>query len=123
MTFPLHADLIVRENADYTAEFLAQNPDGTAVNFTGATAAQLMVRADISDAAAVLTLALGAGITLGGTAGTITIAITAAQASGLATSGLVLRKRGAYDLIVTDSLGKKQTYLEGVLQMFRSPTR
>jgi len=58
---------------------------GTAVNLTGYTAA-MQVRESASSTAIVLNLASGSGITLGGTAGTIGIAVNATT-MGSATPG------------------------------------
>ena len=67
--------------------------DGTAVNWTGYTA-KLQVKEHLNSDA-VLTLTNGNGITLGGAAGTVTVAITATQ-SGAVTPGTYI-----YDLELT----------------------
>jgi hypothetical protein len=58
---------------------------GTAVNLTGYTAA-MQVKENASSTASVLSLTNGSGITLGGTAGTIAIAVSAST-MGSATPG------------------------------------
>jgi hypothetical protein len=58
---------------------------GTAVNLTGYTAA-MQVRENTSATATILSLTNGSGITLGGTAGTIAIAVPATT-MGFATPG------------------------------------
>lgn len=67
--------------------------DSTAINWTGYTA-RLQVKEHLNSTA-VLTLTNGSGITLGGSAGTIAVVITATQ-SGAITPGTYL-----YDLEVT----------------------
>lgn len=64
---------------------------GTAINLTGYTAA-MQVRPTASASSAVISLTNGNGITLGGTAGTIDIAISAA------TMGSVAAGQYVYDL-------------------------
>jgi len=58
---------------------------GTAVNLTGYTAA-MQVKENASSTASVLSLTNGSGITLGGTAGTIAISVSATT-MGFATPG------------------------------------
>jgi hypothetical protein len=58
---------------------------GTAVNLTGYTAA-MQVRTNPSDASPVLSMTSGTGITLGGTAGTIAVNVSAST-MGSATPG------------------------------------
>ena len=66
-------------NFDYT---LTWQSAGTAVNLTGYTA-RMQVRESYDAGTAIVSLTSGTGITLGGTAGTIALALTAAQTAAL----------------------------------------
>jgi hypothetical protein len=115
----LEEDLIVDKGADYPGptdvseyEWRSGEPDDDGVvplvDLTGYTAA-MKVRAKPTSTA-LLSLTSGAGITLGGPAGTIRIAITATQTLLLNDGWHV------YDLLLTDSLGGKTKFLAGRLR-------
>jgi hypothetical protein len=69
---------------------------GTAVNLTGYTAA-MQVRESYNSPTTILSLTSGSGITLGGTAGTIAIAVSAA------TMGSAIPGNYVYDLELTQA--------------------
>ena len=60
-----------------------------------------------------LTSASGGGITLGGVAGTITVAFTAEQLTA------TLWNRGVYTLILTDTTGKKIPFMNGFVTILQ----
>jgi hypothetical protein len=116
----LEEDLLVDKGADYPGptdvaeyEWRSGEPDDEGVvplvDLTGYTAA-MKVRATGASSTVLLSLTSGAGITLGGTAGTIRIAITAAQTLTLLDGWQV------YDLLLTSPLGAKTKFLSGRLR-------
>ena len=70
-------DIIIDQGADFSLSLTWESPAGSPVDLTGYTAA-LVIRSTYGAQPEVLALAQGSGITLGGAAGTIAIAITAA---------------------------------------------
>ena len=104
-------DLNLEQGADFELG-LVWRANGVLVDLTGATA-KLQVKADY-DSAALFSLTEGVGLTLGGTAGTITIAITDTQV-GL----LSLLQPSVYDLQVTIS-SKITRLLQGVVNVSRA---
>ena len=81
MQAPGYLDLDCYQGAsfDYT---LTWNAGGSAVNLTGYTA-RMQVRETTASTAVALSLTAGTGITLGGTAGTIALALTATQTAAI----------------------------------------
>lgn len=91
---------------------------GTAVNLTGYTA-RLNVRETYSSASAILTLTTeNGGITLGGSAGTITL-----SASATTTAALTAPFSGVYDLELVSGGGVVTRLLEGVATVSPEVTR
>ena len=95
-------------------------PDGTTVtvrpyDLTNCTARRQIRRGYDVDPE-FLTLTVGNGLTLGGTAGTIDIHLTAAQTDSLTV------KRARYDLLVTFPGGDVRRVLEGRLLISRNVT-
>jgi hypothetical protein len=83
----LERDIEIVQGKTWTAKFryLTKSCKGKStvpVNLSGY-GANMVIRECAKDSAALLTLTSGGGITLGGTAGTIEIEITATQASNL----------------------------------------
>jgi len=78
------------QGADWDRTFTITQ-SGTALNLTGYTAS-MQIREAADSTAYLLSLASGSGITLGGTAGTVAVAITSAQSSAIAAGSY------AYDL-------------------------
>jgi len=83
-------DLVCPQGASFDKTF-TWTIGGTAVNLTGYTAA-MQVRVGFDTATTLVSLTNGSGITLGGTAGTIGVAISAAVTAGVAAGSY------AYDL-------------------------
>jgi hypothetical protein len=88
----------IDQGADWFINFTYQNPNGTPINLTGATAA-LQIRTSPLARTAVLTLtsAAGGGITITANTGLIACRATAAQTTAI-TNG-----RYAYDLEITQN--------------------
>jgi len=78
------------QGADWDRTFTITQ-SGTALNLTGYSAA-MQVREAADSTAYLLSLTSGSGITLGGTAGSVAVAITSAQSSALSSGSY------AYDL-------------------------
>lgn len=76
-----------------------RQPDGTPYDLTGCTAAELQVRQTAVAADAYVSLSLGAGIELGGPAGTIDLLFTDEATQGLPRSSR--EKKAVTDLFVT----------------------
>lgn len=112
--------LTVVENEDFGPLVFTYYTDfdsGTLFDFTGYTA-QMMVRANVPDVAPVLTLTP----TLGGSAGTLSVSLTAAQCSGLVAS--IPSLVGNYDILLTSPSGKKSHFVPiSPLVIQRSVTR
>ena len=83
-------NLTVYQGADFDRTFTVTQ-GASALNLTGYTSA-MQVREAADSTAYLLSLTSGSGITLGGTAGTIAVAITSAQSSALSAGSY------AYDL-------------------------
>ena len=103
------------QGADYDKTFTATQ-GGTAINWTGYTA-RMQVR-DSSDATAtLLSLTNGSGITLGGTAGTIAVAITSTQSAAIPAGAY------AYDLELVSSGNIVTRLLQGAFIVSGNVTR
>ena len=108
-------NITVWQGADYDKTFTATQ-GGTAINWTGYTA-RMQVR-DSSDATAtLLSLTSGSGITLGGTAGTIAVAITSTQSAAIASGAY------AYDLELVSSGNIVTRLLQGAFIVSGNVTR
>lgn len=112
--------LTLIENEDFgplVGTYYADYDAGTLFDFTGYTA-QMMFRVNIADAAPVLTIVP----VLGGTAGTFSISLTAAQVSALVAA--IPSLSGVWDIVLT-SVGGLKTHLFTVspLILMRSVTR
>jgi hypothetical protein len=89
---------------------------GTALNLSGYTSA-MQVREAADSTATLLSLTSSSGITLGGTAGTITVAITSAQSSAIPAGSF------AYDLEITSNGGEVTRLLQGAFNVQGNVTR
>lgn len=102
-------DLIVEAGATYTRVFTwSTGTPATPVNLTGYTA-----HAQLRDSHGVLLvdLTVGAGLTLGGSAGTITLTMTPAQTL------LIPQLGGSWDLKLTAGDGTVTRLLQGLVQL------
>jgi hypothetical protein len=121
MALPMFDVLTLRENEDFARTYSFVDSSNVAVSWTGKTAS-MMVRADVGDSTPALAISSGAGITLGA-GGTIVLNISDAQIAAMLAGTLGLRRRGVFNLITTDAGGVRQTWLEGIVEIRRSPTR
>jgi hypothetical protein len=71
-------NLVIDQGADWYLTVTYENPNGTPINITGYTAA-LQLRSLPSSPTAVLSLSTGAGITITGNTGVVSIHATATQ--------------------------------------------
>ena len=90
--------------------------DNVPVNLTGYTA-RLQARIDVDETETILSLTTGAGITLGGAAGTITLDQTATQ------TALLPKGEYVYDLELQTSGGIVTRLLQGELNISAEVTR
>jgi hypothetical protein len=90
--------------------------DNVPVNLTGYTA-RLQARIDVDETETILSLTTGAGITLGGAAGTITLDQTATQ------TALLPKGEYVYDLELQSSGGVVTRLLQGELNISAEVTR
>lgn len=118
MQSPGYLDLTCYQGAnfDYT---LTWETNGTAVNLTGYTG-RMQVRESYDAGTAIVSLTSGTGITLGGTAGTINIALTAAQTAALDGTPNV---QAIYDLELVNGAGYVTRLVEGRFMIYPEVTR
>lgn len=108
-------NITVWQGADYDKTFTVTQ-GGSAINWTGYTG-RMQVR-DSSDATAtLLSLTSGSGITLGGTAGTIAVAITNTQSAAISAGAY------AYDLELVSSGNQVTRLLQGAFIVSGNVTR
>jgi tRNA threonylcarbamoyladenosine modification (KEOPS) complex Pcc1 subunit len=109
-------DILIEQGATYS-QSITYKDNGVAVNLTGYTA-RMQVRATLESASTLVELTTAnSRIALGGTAGTITLTISATDTAGL-TAG-----RGVYDLELVSGSGIVTRLLQGVATISRNVTR
>lgn len=109
-------DLLIEQGATFS-QVITYKDAGVAVDLQGFTA-RMQVRATLEAAAALIELNTGNGrIVLGGSAGTITLSISATDTAAL-TAG-----RGVYDLELVSGSGVVDRLLQGVATISRNVTR
>jgi hypothetical protein len=108
-------DLSIEQGATYNL-VLTWRVNGTAVNLTNYTA-RLQARVDVEDTEVVLSLTTGAGITLGGAAGTITLDQSAAQTAVIPAGTYI------YDLEMVAGTGTVTRLVQGELIVSPEVTR
>jgi hypothetical protein len=109
-------DILIEQGATYS-QSITYKDNGVAVNLTGYTA-RMQVRATLESASTLVELTTAnSRIALGGTAGTITLTISATDTAAL-TSG-----RGVYDLELVSGSGIVTRLLQGVCTISRNVTR
>ena len=109
-------DILCEQGATFNLVLTWRNPDQSPIDVTGYTA-KMQVRVSKSDSTAVLTLQTGSGITLGGTAGTITLNASATATNSLDAGTFV------YDLELTSSNGTVTRLIEGSFTVSGQVTR
>jgi len=108
-------DITCWQGADYDKTFTATQ-DGTALNWSGYSA-RMQVREAADSTATLLSLTDGSGITLGGTAGTIAVAITNAQSAAVSAGSY------AYDLELISNGSAVTRLLQGAFNVVGNVTR
>ena len=109
-------DILIEQGATYS-QLVTYKESGVAVNLTGYTA-RMQVRSTLESASSVVELTTANGrIALGGSAGTITLTISATDTAAL-TAG-----RGVYDLELVSGSGIVTRLLQGVCTIIRNVTR
>jgi hypothetical protein len=109
-------DILIEQGATYS-QVITYKDNGVAVNLTGYTA-RMQVRATLESASTLVELTTAnSRIALGGTAGTISLTISATDTAAL-TSG-----RGVYDLELVSGSGIVTRLLQGVATISRNVTR
>lgn len=99
--------LSIEQNATFTRTFTVKDSNGNPIDLTGATA-KVQIKQTYDSPSSVATYTTGAGITMGGAAGTIVLTITAAQTAAMPNS-LV----GVWDLLITWPDTTKQRLVRG----------
>jgi hypothetical protein len=108
LTFP--------QGATWNLALTWNDDSGDPINLTGYTA-RMQVRASYDSATSVLALTNGSGLTLGGAAGTITLAVSATQSASVAAANYV------YDLELQSGGGEVVRLVEGTLTVTPEVTR
>jgi hypothetical protein len=108
-------DLVVEQGADWTTKFTWHDSSGSAVDLTNYSA-RLKARPTKGSGTVLVNLTDGGGITLGGAAGTITLAVTAA------TTAAYDFLRAYYDLELVDAGGIVTRLIEGFLTLSKEVT-
>jgi hypothetical protein len=109
-------DILIEQGATYS-QVITYKDNGVAVNLTGYTA-RMQVRATLESASTLVELTTAnSRIALGGTAGTISLTISATDTAAL-TAG-----RGVYDLELVSGSGIVTRLLQGVATISRNVTR
>jgi len=115
MITPGTYNLTLFQGADFDQTFnITQG--GTALNLTGYTS-RMQVREAADSTATLLSLTDGAGITLGGTAGSVAVVITSAQSSAIASGSF------AYDLELISGSSIVTRLLQGGFSVSGNVTR
>ena len=109
---PDKLDLTIYQGADWVESLRVHQGDisSSVQNLTGYSAT-LTVKAKPGDSTALLTLTSSSGISLGGTAGTITLSQTAAQVNAYSWTA------GQYELALTDASGITSILLYGSVKV------
>lgn len=111
-----HYDLTVEQGATFTVT-LTWTVDGSPVDLTGYDA-RAQVRSMVTSASTLVDLTVGDGITLGGAAGTIALAISATD-----TAALPAPFAGVWDLEVESGAGVVTRLLAGAVTVTPEVTR
>jgi hypothetical protein len=110
-------DLTINQGATFELTVTWKDAAGTAINLTGYSA-RMQVRETYSSSTSIVSLTSGAGITLGGAAGTIAIVISATT-----TAALTAPFSGVYDLELVSAGGVVTRLLQGAATVSPEVTR
>ena len=110
-------DLEIKQGATLSLTATWKDSTGTAINLTGYTA-RMQVRATYDAASTIVSLTSSSGITLGGSAGTIAVSVSAS-----ATAALSAPWAGVWDLELVSGGGEVTRLLEGAATVSPEVTR
>ena len=110
-------DITINQGATFELTITWKDSAGTAINLTGYTA-RMQVRETYSSTTPIVSLTNGAGITLGGAAGTIAIVISATT-----TAALAAPFSGVYDLEIVSAGGVVTRLVQGTATVSAEVTR
>ena len=110
-------DLTINQGATFELTVTWKDSAGTAINLTGYSA-RMQVRETYSSSTSIVSLTSGAGITLGGAAGTIAIVVSATT-----TAALTAPFSGVYDLELVSAGGVVTRLLQGAATVSPEVTR
>jgi len=110
-------NITINQGATFELTITWKDSAGTAINLDGYTA-RMQVRETYSSATSIVSLTNGAGITLGGAAGTVAIVISATT-----TTALTAPFSGVYDLELVNAAGVVTRLLQGAATVTPEVTR
>jgi hypothetical protein len=110
-------DITINQGATFELTITWKDSAGTAINLTGYTA-RMQVRETYSSTSSIVSLTSSSGITLGGSAGTIAIVISATT-----TAALTAPFSGVYDLELANAGGVVTRLLQGAATVTPEVTR
>lgn len=110
-------DITINQGATFELTITWKDSAGTAINLSGYTA-RMQVRETYSSTTPIVSLTNGAGITLGGAAGTIAIVISATT-----TAALAAPFSGVYDLEIVSAGGVVTRLVQGTATVSAEVTR
>lgn len=113
---PGRLDLTISQGATFDDQFIWESGDGVAYNLTGFTA-RLQIRATKDDSTTLVSLTNGAGLTLGGIAGTIDVLLSATTTAALSFT------TAFWDLELVSGGGVVYRLLEGYVTLSKEVTR
>lgn len=109
-------DFTIEQGAQFLRIFTWQNQDGTAIDLSSYTA-RMQIKETKDSTTNLVSLTSSSGITLGGSAGTITVTI------GVATTATLSFDTAVYDLEMIDGSGTVTRLLEGEVRLSREVTK
>lgn len=110
-------DILIEPGANFQLSLVYKDSAGALVNLTGYTARMQVRPTKDSDTVLMSATTANGTITMGGTAGTITVDVPAADTLGV--EGL----KGVYDLLITSPAGAVTRLLQGVAYINQDVTR
>ena len=109
---------IIEQGVTFNQVLTLTDSSASVVNLTGYSAAQMDLRTNPESSSTILSLTTGNNrIALGGSAGTVTLSISASD------SGNLVATDGVYDLEITDGNGKVYRIVEGTYTVRRGISR
>ena len=109
---------IIEQGATFGQTLTLKDSNGSVVNLTGYASAEMDLRDNPESSTTILTLTTGnSGIALGGSAGTVTLTISATNTNNLAVGD------GHYDLEITDGSGNVYRIMEGTYSVRGNTSR